>query len=45
LVDIFNGLKSGVSGQTITITGNWGAQYLDATDRAIATNKGWTIVD
>jgi hypothetical protein len=43
LVDIFNGLAT--ASQTIIITGNWGAQYLDATDRAIATNKGWTIVD
>ncbi len=43
LVDIFGGLASGVSGQTITITDNWGAQYLTAEDREIATNKGWTI--
>ena len=42
LVDIFNGLAT-VTGKTITITGNWGAQYLTTQDRNIATNKGWTI--
>ena len=43
LVDIFNGLAT-VVGQTITITGNWGAAGLTAGERAIATDKGWTIV-
>ena len=43
LVDIFNNLASGVSGQTITISGNPGVSSLTADDRAIATNKGWTI--
>ena len=42
LVDIFNGLAT-VTGKTITITGNWGAADLSASDRDIATNKGWTI--
>lgn len=42
LVDIFNNLAT-VTGQTITITGNWGASLLTADDRLIATNKGWTI--
>lgn len=42
LVDIFNGLAT-VTGKTITITGNWGAADLTEDDRAIATNKGWTI--
>ena len=43
IVDIFNGLASGVTGKTITISGNWGTQYLTQTDRDIAINKGWTI--
>ena len=42
LVDIFNNLAT-VTGKTITITGNWGAADLSASDRDIATNKGWTI--
>ena len=29
--------------QTITITNNWGTSMLNTTDRAIATNRGWTI--
>ena len=43
LIDIFNGLSSGVSGGTITITNNWGVDELTSVDREIATNKGWTI--
>ncbi len=43
LVEIFENLASGVTGQTITITGNWGAALLTPEQRAIATNKGWTI--
>jgi surface protein len=43
LVDIFNGLVT-VAGPTITITGNWGASSLTVGERAIATDKGWTIV-
>lgn len=43
IVDIFNGLASGVTGKTITISNNWGTQYLTQTDRDIAINKGWTI--
>lgn len=42
LVDIFNGLAT-VVGQTINITNNWGAPLLTAPERAIATDKGWTI--
>ncbi|NLX15017.1 MAG: hypothetical protein GXY44_15390 [Phycisphaerales bacterium] len=42
LVEIFNNLKT-VSGQTITITNNPGAASLTAAERAIATDKGWTI--
>lgn len=40
---LFNGL-SAVSSATLTITGNWGAAYLTDTQKAIATNKGWTLV-
>ena len=43
LVEIFENLASGVSGQTITISGNWGAPLLTPEQRAIATDKGWTI--
>jgi hypothetical protein len=42
LVEIFNNLKT-VTGQTINITNNWGAALLTASERLIATNKGWTI--
>jgi hypothetical protein len=42
LVEIFNNLAT-VVGQTITISGNWGAALLTAPERAIALNKGWTI--
>lgn len=44
LVDIFNNLASGVTAKTITITNNWGSVLLTPEDRAIATDKGWTIV-
>lgn len=43
LVEIFNNLKT-IASKTITITNNWGASLLTAAERAIATNKGWTIV-
>jgi len=42
IVLLFNNLKQATS-KTITITYNWGNAYLTADDRAIATNKGWTI--
>ncbi|WP_300486223.1 BspA family leucine-rich repeat surface protein [Flavobacterium sp.] len=44
LVEIFKNLASGVVSKTITITNNWGSQLLTVDERAIATNKGWTIV-
>ena len=44
LVAIFQGLGT-VTGKTITITGNWGIAALSAGDRAIATDKGWTIAE
>jgi hypothetical protein len=43
LVEIFNNLAT-VVGQTITISGNWGASLLTAPERAIATGKGWVLV-
>ena len=47
LVDIFTNLAdlTGLTGQTITITGNWGIADLTAADRLIATDKNWTIVE
>ena len=44
LVAVFSNLASGVVAKTITITNNWGAALLTAEDRAVATDKGWTIV-
>ncbi len=44
LVEIFNGLAAGVTGQTINVSGNWGAADLSGLDRGIATAKGWTVV-
>jgi hypothetical protein len=43
IVDIFNGLASGVTSKTITVSGNPGFGALSVAERAIATNKGWTI--
>ena len=43
IVDIFNGLASGVVSKTITVSGNPGFGALTAGDRLIATAKGWTI--
>jgi hypothetical protein len=43
IVDIFNGLATAT--RTITITGNRGIADLTSGDRAIATDKGWTIVE
>lgn len=43
IIEVFNNLAT-TTGQTITITGNWGVSALTAADRLIATNKGWTIV-
>ena len=43
LVDVFNGLSSGVVGQTITVTGNPGTASLTVAEKAIATDKGWTL--
>jgi hypothetical protein len=43
LVEIFNNLKT-VTSKTITITSNPGVTLLTIEDKAIATNKGWTLV-
>jgi hypothetical protein len=43
IVDIFNGLASGVTSKIITVSGNPGYTSLSVSERAIATNKGWTI--
>lgn len=44
LADIFTNLATVTGGQTITITGNYGAALLSTAQREIATNKGWTII-
>jgi surface protein len=43
ILDIFNGLVSGVVSKTITVSGNPGFASLTTADRLIATSKGWTI--
>lgn len=43
IVEVFNGLASGVSSKTITVSGNPGTGDLTAADLLIATNKGWTV--
>jgi len=43
IVEVFNGLASGVSAKTITVSANPGYTALTAADRLIATAKGWTI--
>ena len=41
--NIFNNLASGVTGQTITISQNYGVSELHPDTIAIATSKGWTV--
>ena len=45
LVEIFTNLtnRTSTTSATIDITGNWGASALTSADRAIATNKNFTI--
>ena len=43
IIEVFNGLASGVTSRTITISANPGYASLTAADRLIATAKGWTI--
>ena len=45
LVEIFTNLtnRTATTSATIDITGNWGSSALTAADRAIATNKNFTI--
>ena len=42
IVEVFNNLTT-TSGQTITVSGNWGYTLLIPTDIEIATNKGWLV--
>jgi len=44
IVNIFNNLGTASGSQTITVTNNPGSGDLTATDIAIATGKGWTVV-
>jgi hypothetical protein len=43
IVEVFNGLASGVTSKTITVSANPGYSSLTVADRLIATAKGWTI--
>jgi len=43
IVEVFNGLASGVTSKTITVSANPGYTSLTTAERAIATAKGWTI--
>ena len=43
IIEVFNGLASGVTSKTITVSGNPGFAALTSADRLIATAKGWTI--
>jgi len=43
IVEVFNGLASGVTSKTITVSANPGYLSLTGGERLIATAKGWTI--
>ena len=45
LIEIFTNLtdRTATTSATIDITGNWGSSALTSADRAIATNKNFTI--
>ena len=45
IVEVFNNLvtRVGTTSANINVAGNWGVSALTAGDRAIATNKNWTI--
>lgn len=43
LAELFSNLASGVTGQTVTISGDPGATAGSGLDRTVATNKGWTV--
>ena len=43
IVIIFNNLGTAIAGQTITVSSNPGYAGLTASERLIATGKGWTI--
>jgi hypothetical protein len=43
LVDVFTGLGTASGAQTIDVRNNFGTAALDAADKLIAENKGWTV--
>ena len=43
ITKIFYNIASGVSGQTINVSSNYGTPELHADTIAIATSKGWTV--
>lgn len=43
LVALFNSLGTASGAQTLTVSGNWGWASLTTEEKAIATNKGWTL--
>jgi hypothetical protein len=43
IVNFFNSLPTITSSKAITLTGNPGVADLTADDKAIATNKNWTL--
>lgn len=43
IIDFFNSLPTITSAKAITLTGNYGASDLTDVDKAIATQKGWTL--
>lgn len=43
IIDFFNSLPTITSAKAITLTGNPGASELTDADKAIATQKGWTL--
>ena len=45
LVDLFNSMPTVTNNQTIDITGCLGTSSLTNDDKAIVTNKGWTITE
>lgn len=43
VLDVINGLASGVTGQTIDLRNCYGVYYLSDAEKSIAENKGWTV--
>jgi len=42
LANLMNNLKAGL--KTLDIRDNWGAPMLTAAERAVATQRGWTLL-